>query len=93
MSEFDLPITPRKKKKKPMEEIQGSVLKYRVLPPLRPTYTCERRTTFAKAYGTQLERKKRGTHSLHYMTSHWLHGNSIPKIWLPLFLAWSKSPS
>jgi hypothetical protein len=51
-----------------MEEIQGSILKYRV-PPLRPTYTCERRTTFAKAYGTQLERKnptlpirkKRGT--------------------------------
>ncbi len=39
-----------------MEEIQASVLKYRV-PPLQPTYTCERRMTFAKAYGTQLERK------------------------------------
>jgi hypothetical protein len=68
LSQFDLPITAPQKKNAPMEEIQGSVLKYRV-PPLRPTYTCERRTTFAKAYGTQLERKnptlpirkKRGT--------------------------------
>jgi hypothetical protein len=30
-------------------------------------------------------RKKGGTHSLHYVTSHWLRGNSIPKILLPLF--------
>jgi hypothetical protein len=36
-----------------MEEIQGSILRYRV-PPLRPTYTCERRTTFAKAYGIEV---------------------------------------
>ncbi len=38
---------------KPMEEIQGSIFKYRV-PPLRPTYTCERTTTFAKAYGIKV---------------------------------------
>jgi hypothetical protein len=37
-------------------------------------------------------RKKGSTHSLHYVTSHWLRGNSIPKIWLPFFLAWTKSP-
>jgi len=56
MSQFDLPIAPKTKQKqtnKPMEEIQGSILKYRV-PPLRPTYTFERRTTFAKAYGIKV---------------------------------------
>jgi hypothetical protein len=31
--------------------------------------------------------------SLHDTTSHWLHGNSIPKIWLPVWLAWNNSPS
>jgi hypothetical protein len=39
MSQFDLPIAPKKKTKqnKPTEEIQGFILKYRV-PPLGPTY-------------------------------------------------------
>jgi hypothetical protein len=54
MSQFDLPITPKKKlRNEPMEEIQGSILKYRV-PPLRPTFTCERTTTFAEAYGIKV---------------------------------------
>ncbi len=42
------------------------------------------------------KKKKKGRKdpSLHeYVTSHWLHGNSIPKIGLPLFLAWTNSPS
>jgi len=26
-------------------------------------------------------------------TSLWLHGNSIPKYWVPLFLAWTSIPS
>jgi len=33
-----------------LPKIKGSILKYRV-PPIWPTYTSERRTTFAKAYG------------------------------------------
>jgi len=37
--------------------------------------------------------KKGGPLSLHEATSHWLHGNSIPNIGLPLFLAWTNSPS
>jgi hypothetical protein len=33
------------------------------------------------------------TNSLHDMASHWLHGNSILKIWLRLSSAWTNSPS
>jgi hypothetical protein len=41
----------------------------------------------------QLGKKKGGPLSLHEATSHWLHGTSIPNIGLPLFLAWTNSPS
>jgi hypothetical protein len=35
-------------------KIEASILKYRVPPPLWPTYIGERRTTFAKAYGVKV---------------------------------------
>ncbi len=37
-------------------------------------------------------KKKWEAPSLHDTTSHWLHGKSVPKIGLPLFLAWTNSP-
>jgi hypothetical protein len=53
MSQFDWPITPKKKKKKELSrflKIKGSILKYRVLCPFAYLYIGERGTTFAKAY-------------------------------------------
>jgi hypothetical protein len=50
MSQFDRPITQKKKKKLwSLPKIEGSILKYRV-PPLWPTYIGERRTTFVHAW-------------------------------------------
>jgi hypothetical protein len=48
-SQFDWVITQKKKKQLRLPRIEGTVLKYRVLP-LWPNYISERRTTFAKAY-------------------------------------------
>jgi hypothetical protein len=54
MSQFDWPITPKKKRLPKLPKIEDSILKYRV-PPLLPTYIGERMTTFAKAYGIQVK--------------------------------------
>jgi len=45
-SQFDWPITPKKKEKKVwrLPKIKGSIMKY-IAPPLWPTYIVERRTT------------------------------------------------
>jgi hypothetical protein len=42
---------------------------------------------------TLKKKKREALHSVMGLTSHWLHGNSIHKIVLPLFLAWTNSPS
>ncbi len=49
----DWPITPQKMKLWRLLKIKGSVLIYIVLP-VGPTYTGERRTTFAKAHGLEV---------------------------------------
>jgi len=58
--------------------------------------TCLYQRVFALNSPTTLPSQKKGREapSLHDTTSHWLHGNSIPKIWLPVWLAWNNnSPS
>jgi hypothetical protein len=51
--QFDCPITPKKMKLWRLLKIEGYVLMY-IVPPLRPNYIGETRTTFAKAYGLKV---------------------------------------
>jgi hypothetical protein len=72
MSQFDWPITQKKKKLWRLPKLEGSIFKYRV-PPLG---------------------ERREAPSLPNVTSHWLHGNSIPiKIGCHYFLAWNNNNS
>jgi hypothetical protein len=56
MSQFDWPITPKKNETMEAPQIEGSILKYRVPPPLViHVYIIERTTAFAKASGIKSE--------------------------------------
>jgi hypothetical protein len=44
----------QKKKLWKLPKIKGFILKYKV-PPLWPTYICEKKTTFAKTYGLKMK--------------------------------------
>ncbi len=74
MSQFDWPITQKKKGKKKLwriPKIEGFILKSRVSP-LWPTYIGERRTTFGKAY-----RIKMRCYAEHVGGTHWKPGEHI----------------
>jgi hypothetical protein len=81
MSQFDWPITQKKKLWR-LPEIEGSILKYRVSP-LWPNYTGERRKTFAKAYGIKVRcyGEYVGQHNgnlRNLIGTHWEHsGNTL----------------
>jgi hypothetical protein len=52
-SQFDWPITQKKKKLLSLPNTEGYILEF-LVPPLWPTYIGERSITFAKAYGIKV---------------------------------------
>jgi hypothetical protein len=83
MSQFDWPITPKKKKLWRLPKIKGSILKCRVHP-LLPTYIGERRKTFAKTYRIQARcyGEHVGEHIENLMGTHWeLEGHIVKTHW------------
>jgi hypothetical protein len=42
-------------------------------------------------YHSKINKNLKEVPSLHDATSNWLHGNSIPKNWVQLFLAWTNN--
>ncbi len=66
-------------------KVDSSIFNYRV-PPLWPTYIGERRTTFAKSYGTKVRcyGEHVGEHIRNLMGTHWvLIGNIVETHWEP----------
>jgi hypothetical protein len=75
----------KKKKLSRLPKIEGFILAYRV-PPLWPTYICERRTTFAKSIWDESEVLWRTCweHIGNLKGTHWeLKGNIVGTHWEP----------
>jgi len=60
-----------KKKLLRLPKIEGSILKYRVGPPLWPTYISERRTKFANAYWIKVRCYREHNENLRHMLGTW----------------------
>ncbi len=66
-----------KKKLLRLPKIEGSILKYRVGPPLWPTYISERRTKFANAYWIKVRCYREHNENLrHMLGTYWKHQKS-----------------